>query len=141
MRWRRPATCEPIHPGPAHYAGDVLTLEVLLDEFVEEEDEPVVTLSLDGGAPFEAAGRVEGRYADAQAVIDALEPTLQTGSFEHPLAADHFAIVTLLAADEQQVVSLTLAEDEATARVIQAWPDIEDVALQRVEGTWQITGD
>ena len=91
-----------------------------------------------------ASGQValaEGRYDDAQAIIDALEPTLQTGTFEHPLAADHFAIVTLLAADEQQVVSLTLAEDEATASVIPTWPAIEDGALQRMEGTWQIAGD
>ncbi|HSK66749.1 MAG TPA: hypothetical protein VK888_07460, partial [Anaerolineales bacterium] len=43
------------YPGPQHYAGDILTFEIPIDDVIAEEEE-IVELQLDNNEPMEVTG-------------------------------------------------------------------------------------
>jgi hypothetical protein len=80
---------------------------------------------------------VAGRYADAQAVVGALEAVLASGTLTHPLAADYVAVVLALSEQGYETLSLDVRGDQAVAQVTRSAPALEAVSLSRVDGAWQ----
>jgi hypothetical protein len=85
---------------------------------------------------------IEGRYVDAQILVDALDNTLATGAFGHPLAADYLDITRALIVESHIAVSVNLSGDTATALgyypVTEVAPILEEFSLVSVDGVWQV---
>jgi hypothetical protein len=84
----------------------------------------------------------EQRYTKAQALVDALDNTLSTQAFGHPLAADYLAITRALVEAGYIAATIHLSGDTATVLaydpVTETPPVLEEFGLVRVGGTWQI---
>ena len=61
-------------PGPPHYEGDLLTLEIDVGQGVEEK-EATVTMQLDDGERYEVTGQWERHYLEVQFDTDGLTGT------------------------------------------------------------------
>jgi len=83
----------------------------------------------------------EGRYDDARALIEAIEPIVESGRLEHPLAREYAAITVGLAERGYETVSLALdglGDSTAVVEVAESPPELETVMLEKVDGLWRM---
>jgi hypothetical protein len=81
----------------------------------------------------------EGRIDEAENLLAALDQTLRSRALTHPLAAEYGAIARLLAEQGYETVGLTLDGERATAHVTRSAPALEELPLQKENGTWRIS--
>ncbi|HSL30724.1 MAG TPA: hypothetical protein VK900_16100, partial [Anaerolineales bacterium] len=77
-------------------------------------------------------------YAQAEQLNSALADIISTGEIKDPLAKEYLDIVLAAAGEGYELVNLEIQGDEATARATAEPPDLVNLDLQKVNGTWQV---
>jgi hypothetical protein len=80
----------------------------------------------------------EGRYIGVEALLDAVNATLDDGNFTREPVGDYLSITRLLAKEGYEVQRINIAGSQATVQAIQTWPQLETLTLTRVGDEWQI---
>ena len=81
---------------------------------------------------------LDGRYDECETLIDVINTTLDDGNFTRPPLSDYVAITRTLAAQGYQLQEVGLTGDQAIVQAIRNWPQIETLALVRLDGQWQL---
>ena len=83
---------------------------------------------------------VDGDYSETERLVSVLQNILETETFEVPLAADYFAITTLLLAEGFDVDDLVI-QDDRTAQAVVLTNGLEQqrLQLQKNANEWEIT--
>lgn len=79
----------------------------------------------------------DGQYEKAQRLVGALMSILASGRLDHNIAREYGSIVSVLAEQGYEIVSLDLDGDTAEVVVTQNPPELETVTLQKVNGVWE----
>ena len=80
----------------------------------------------------------EGRYTTCEALLEAINATLDDGDFTRPPISDYMAIVTLLAGQGYEVQRIEIAGQRATVAAIREWPQVENLSLSWSDGGWRL---
>jgi hypothetical protein len=123
-------TVDPVlraYPGPVHYEGDLLTLEINAGEYVEVQEGPVL-LQVDNQDPFQVTGEWRGNYLLVQ-----LDTTGLTGNHRLTIQAEQEAVQV----DETYRFQVQPASQRPAQEEDPAWVsrDIECCVLHYITGT------
>lgn len=80
-----------------------------------------------------------GDFVWAETLIDALNLLMDTGDFSMLPIQDYLSIAEVLDAAGYEAQYIQVTGDSASVTAIRAWPRLEDVMLQQVDGKWQIS--
>jgi hypothetical protein len=81
---------------------------------------------------------LDGDYLTVETLDKFIAEILSSGKLENPIAKDYLNIVLAAANEGYEIVNLEIQGDHATARVTAEPPILDDLALQKVGGSWQI---
>lgn len=108
-------------------------------EFVREPTSPE-NIALEAMFMEARESLEDGRYADAEALIEQVEAVLDTGDFSQPPIAGYLAIARLVAEAGYEAQDIDLAGEEAVVVAIPLadWPQLETLSLAMSGGGWQL---
>jgi hypothetical protein len=78
----------------------------------------------------------EGRYADADVLLGAVNIVLDDGDFTREPVGDYVAIARLLLASDHEPQRITITGDRATVQTIRVWPQLTTLEVAKIMGEW-----
>jgi hypothetical protein len=79
----------------------------------------------------------EGRFDECEALLDALNATLDDGDFSREPVSDYDSLARLVGELGYQLQRVEFAGDEARVEGIKNWPQIETITFARFGSEWQ----